>query len=84
MSGLTLIQIGLVLHYHYSPVEHPYIDTEPKAFGIAIRGLIDAGLLVPHHRTDEYSASYKTTEKAAVYVEAIRALPLPVNQWVMP
>jgi cytochrome c-type biogenesis protein CcmE len=81
--NLTLMQIELVLHYYYSPDEHPYVVAHTAGCQQAINGLLQAGLL--ERCTDDHR-NFKTTDKATVYVESIRNLPQPVQktEWVMP
>lgn len=80
---LTLSQISILLHYYYSPEEHADCQANSRAWRSAVDGLVREELLKPN-TTRDGSASYQTTDRAAVYVEAIRALPLPVQSWAMP
>ena len=81
---MTLMEIELVLHYYWSPEEHPYAFQQDRAYKNAINTLIEAGLLELRVERDEHGANWRTTEKAAVYVEAVRAVPMPECKWVIP
>lgn len=76
--GLTLAAIEIAIHYYYTPVD---IDLSVKGVARSIKSLIVLGLLEP---CPNDHGSYKATDRCGVYVEAIRALPLPVQKWVMP
>lgn len=81
---LTLSQIGVLLHYYWNPTEHP--DCGPSLeWRACINGLLEAELIRPAVvGVASDGRSYAVTERGAVYVEAIRALPLPVQVWHMP
>jgi hypothetical protein len=81
---MTLMQIELVLHYYWSPEEHLYVVQQVGGARQAVDGLMDLGLLDYRTGPSDYSATYETTDKGKVYVEAVRNVPLPVQQWVMP
>lgn len=79
MSGLeTLLDIEMVMRVHWDARYVPDVHSE-QAMKIK-RRLEALGLIVydPKHER------YMTTERGTVYVEAIRALPLPVSSWRMP
>lgn len=84
MSGLSLGAIGILLHYYYSPEEHPDCRDNPPHWRISIDDLMQKGLLTYREQPSQFGATYQTTERAMVYVEAIRSLPLPEQQWLMP
>jgi hypothetical protein len=82
---MTLSEIGLLLHYYYSPEEHPDIESGGKGWvrqGLA--SLIHFGLVAPRQVRCESGSSYEVLERGSVYVKAIQAVPLPVQVWVIP
>lgn len=81
---MSPLHIQLILHYHISP--EPYAQHEPQhAKSLAVTEY-RAQLL--HHGLLEHWAdgpdSVKVTERGKVYIEGLRAVPLPIQKWVMP
>lgn len=81
---MTSLQIRMVLHYY--AIGEPYGVREPEhACSPAVyqqRGaLVELGLL---KEDGEWPAGYRTTERGNAYVEALCAMPLPIQKWVMP
>lgn len=68
----TLTAIELLLRIHWSP-ERIDVSEAP------LKWLLHNSLVESDGRD-----WYVTTERGAVYVEAIRQLPLPEQKWVMP
>jgi len=68
--------IEIMIHYHGSRTVHPRINA--PAVGESIQRFLSAGLLV---ETD-VEGIYDTTEGGRMYVEALCAVPLPVQRWV--
>jgi hypothetical protein len=79
---MTPFSIEIVLHYYYSPEEHR--GSHAPIWGGTIQFLLDEGLLAKRAELSEYGASYEATEKGRAYVEALCAMPFPVQKWVMP
>lgn len=76
MSALpTLSHIEMVMRIHWSPNA---VDWSDERQCRVARELVPFGLVVL--RDDRYH----TTERGQVYVEALRATPLPVQSWTMP
>jgi hypothetical protein len=75
---VTPMQMAILMRYYVErwPATDA-ADTERSATDTA--HLFRLGLL--RSRSD---GAYETTERAAVYLEAILALPLPEQRWVMP
>lgn len=46
--------------------------------------LMEAGLMAVEHNPDGRQQGYVVTEKGRVYIEALLALPLPVQVWTIP
>lgn len=77
-NGMTLSEIRVLLWHHYSPAPYPEDNSN---IGAAYSNLISLGLL----ESEELGTQkMRTTERGAVYIEALRAVPLPVQKWVMP
>jgi len=77
-THLTPSALEVLLHYHYSPVEHPRIDV--LAVESAIADFYEMGVLesvVPNKYDD---ASWKLTTKGDVWLKKILATPCPVQK----
>ncbi len=77
--------IEVMLHYYTSPVGHPRIHA--SAVRDAVERFVNAGLLV--HKNDTPTTvndlnAYEVTKGGRMYVEALCAVPIPTQQWVMP
>jgi hypothetical protein len=77
MAEMTVNDIEVMLHYYCSPSPHPRIDA--PAVQDAISQFLAAGLL-EYVKKDIYEA----TEGGKMYVEALRKVPIPKRQWVLP
>jgi hypothetical protein len=79
---MTPIEIEVALHYHYSALSFP---THRQSISVdkAHSQLVDAGLLAFE---DGFHRGFP--EPLYVYVEALKAVPLPIQRrrmvWVMP
>lgn len=71
--------IEILLHYWCYPVPHPRADA--PAVQESIQRFIDAGIFV---RCDHAASGINGTEACRVLVEALCAVPFPVQRWVMP
>ncbi len=80
---MTPLQLQMMLWYYARPT--PYAFNEPEhAKSVAVkqqRGQLVAWLLL--EATLEADV-YKVTDRGEVYVQALKATPLPVQKWVMP
>jgi hypothetical protein len=73
---MTPYEITLLLHCH--------VMAEPShGWPCAATPLLDE-TLVSFYNNGLVTADYKTTERAAVYIDALCATPWPVQQWIMP
>lgn len=73
---MTAFEITIVLHYYYT--DTPFNNESIAAEEAHVR-LVNAGMLI---RTENgYTANMETVD---VYVEALKAIPLPVKKWVIP
>jgi hypothetical protein len=78
MSALpTLSHLELLLRIHWKPFA---VDIQDPLECSRARTLRDLGLI----EMGSIGGGYRTTGRGHVYVEAIRALPLPVASWEMP
>ncbi|MPZ19536.1 MAG: hypothetical protein GEV06_16690 [Luteitalea sp.] len=78
---MTPLQIQMMLHYF--AIAAPYAERDPAhAFSPAVVGqrgdLIRSGLL----RVDDSPSGYEVTARGRAYVEALKRVPLPGQQWV--
>lgn len=81
---LTIQDLEIVFHYYYSSIDIDELDG-PGVHG-SIKRLIAADMLgYADHRAGE-NRTYRTTERAQVYIEHVRQIPLPVRitEWRMP
>lgn len=77
MNGITLLDVAYLLEAFARGVPNEALNKEDLA---AANRLQDAGLMV----VDKANNLLVATERGAVFCEAIRAVPLPVQCWVMP
>lgn len=74
----SIVELEVLLHFHYR--SDPYPSPSPAA-DEALRVWMQHGMLA----LDAPSAGgYRTTPKAAVFIEALKNTPLPVQAWAMP
>lgn len=81
---LTPYEIEIVLHYYYSPEEHPECAGNSPAWRSSVDMLLAEGVLQLRKEPSQYGATYESTERSRVYIEALKDVPLPVQKWVMP
>lgn len=79
---MTPLHIQIAIHYHVS--RGPYAHGTPHGNSTATNNFTDelyrAGLL----RWNEEQQCFEGTEACKVWVNALCAVPLPVQQWVIP
>lgn len=77
------VDIMLLVHYHYFPVEHPDVVRETPAAKESITWLLKRELLVsaPGPFKGKDAASWETSEKGRVMVNKLLSVPLPVATW---
>lgn len=56
----------------------------PKTAEFIVDELIGDGLIRPRQERMNPDCEYEVTERGQVYVEALCAVPLPVQRWVIP
>lgn len=84
---MTPIEIEIMLHYYSRANDFRDGDFNAPAVEVALAKLVNVGLLAhgPNLRVRGYLPThYHITEGGEVYVRALKAVPLPVRQWVMP
>lgn len=72
-------EIEILLHYWCCPTLHPRADI--AYVGETLQRFIDAGLFV---RSEKSGSGVDATEGCKVLVDALCAVPFPVQRWVMP
>jgi hypothetical protein len=80
---MTIIEIEVLLHYFYSPSDHPRIDV--PAVQDAVKMLCKAGMLEEKQMMN--GARYRIIQEAAQpYINKITSIPLPklTQVWVIP
>lgn len=70
--------IDVMLHYYGSRSVHPRIDAP------AVRDAIDRFLKAGLFTQSDLADVYEVTEGGRMYVDALRAVPLPERLWTMP
>lgn len=80
---MTPLQIKMMLHYFCCA--GPYAEKDQHhatsdAVLLQRTQLIAEGMLSP----TRCQSGFHVTERGRVYVEALQAVPLPINKWVMP
>lgn len=80
----------LLLHYARSDCTYPQLDAPSDIPDAHVR-LVEEGLmeLKPGYgekvtKDDYHLAQYRITEKGRVYIQALMAVPVPVQAWTMP
>lgn len=79
--GKTPLIINILLHYHTAGGDYRDGDLSAPAVAEAMQWLVDAGLL---RLEGTFGRRYVPTDALPVYVEALCAVPFPVQKWVMP
>lgn len=79
---MTPFELDILLHYYSSASEHEAVLNNVPIWPETREWFLRSGLLEPH--ASDHGASYRTTEKARVFIEYIMSLPLPVQEWKMP
>jgi hypothetical protein len=80
---VTPLEIGILLHYRGTVGDYRGGDFSAPAVRDAIDRFRDIdGMLA--YDNDRRDRTYALTERGEAYVQALMAVPLPVQQWVMP
>lgn len=78
---MTPLEIEILLHYYARTNDYREGDFSAPAVRSAIDSFVDAELIVPRSKE---SAAYAIAERGTVYIDALKAVPLPTRKWVMP
>lgn len=80
------LEIQMALHFWTSPTKYAEHEPDHRTSG-AVKAIlawyVRDGLLEPTAPND-YGEIYKATEALGVWVEALCAVPFPVQKWVIP
>lgn len=74
---MTPLEIQILLHYYACADDFRGGDFSAPAVGEAIAWFTQSDLLEPTHETQDKGPEFCITERGRVYVEALRAVPLP-------
>lgn len=77
---MTVVQLQVLLHYRVMACEFPGSNW-PPAVTDAVNWLVSNGMLAKAPEGTP-APMYSITDKGSVHVEALKALPLPVQKWV--
>lgn len=84
---MSPFEIGVILHYHCRVGDHEIVTRPPPIGPSTLDWFLKEELLRPT-RDDEqhidHPAVFSITPRGRAYVEALQALPLPVQVWVIP
>jgi hypothetical protein len=76
---MTPYLIDIMLHYYTCPGPHPDPNT-----GRGVQDLLDRGFLNLDEFCDAIEDEDRITEKGHAYLEALFAVPEPVEHWLIP
>ena len=82
---MSPLGIEMLLHYHTRCEDYRQGDFSAPSVRELMDYFLGVGMLEP--ATGQYSnwgMQYQPTEGTRVYVDALKALQLPVKKWVMP
>ena len=82
---MTPLEIEILLHYYCTPGDFEPERLDAPGVKAAIDRFIWAGLLVDQRDSVPPGESLYTANREAlnVYIEALKAVPLPTRQWVV-
>ncbi len=80
---MTPFELDILLHYYGHADDHPVVARNPPIWKETRDAFREKGLLETD-TTMESTATYRLTERGKAYIDAMLALPLPVQIWVMP
>ncbi len=81
---MTPLEISILIHYRCSPTDFRDGDFSAPAVRQAIDQFKDSGFIRLTEDDDKAEAIYVGTDKCRAYVEALEAVPEPVQRWVVP
>jgi hypothetical protein len=79
MRQMSCYELRVLMHYYYSPEEHPDFERNPPVWEPTVDKLIRAGLVMLRMQG---ATAYVITEKGSAHVEALLNFPLPVQRWI--
>jgi hypothetical protein len=81
---MTPLKISILLHYYACGDDFRGGDFSAPAVREAISEFTASDLLAPTPLESDNGPEFTITERGRVYVEALRAVPLPEKRWVVP
>lgn len=81
---MTPFELSILIHYHVSPTDFRDGDFQAPALREVIDNFAKSGFLRLSMNDETASSIYRATEKTNVFVEALCAVPEPVQQWIIP
>lgn len=81
---MSPLQISILLHYHCRTTDFRDGDFSAPAVRQSIDWMRDGSNLIQESNEDHCTRAYMLTERGQTYVEALKAVPLPVQVWQMP
>ena len=75
---MTPYELGVILHYHWSPNDHPDIVRRPPVWFSTMDDFTRQGLLLP---TTGGATYYKISARGRAFVAALQQVPLPTPTW---
>lgn len=81
---MTPLEISILIHYHCSPTDFRDGDFSAPAVRQAINEFKQTGFIKAAEPSDNVAAAYIGTDKCGVYVQALCAVPEPIQKWVVP
>ena len=79
---MTPFEFGILMHYANFVEEHPAVESNVPIWSETREMFLCEGLLEVF--PSGYGATYRTTDRGNVFLNAALNLPLPVQCWVMP
>lgn len=79
---MSPLQLQILLHYYCCANDFQDGDMRATAIHEAVDWFMSEGLLEVAPKQME--ASYLLTDRGAVFVDALKLTPLPIQKWVMP
>lgn len=81
---MTPFELDILLHYYAHVDDHPVMFDRPPIWPETRDAFKAQGLLAEKDPDSDRKALYHLTNRGRAYIEAILAMPLPVQVWVMP
>lgn len=83
---MTPLELSILIHYMGHADDFRGGDLSAPAVREAMSAFVDDELLELNHEAmpGDGRAAYRLTSRGVFFVEALCAMPLPVQKWVMP